>query len=185
MEVPFPQPEIEADPIQLAETQTSQAEASTRKRKRTIVVPKTPTEKKRKSKGIAQPGETQEMTQTEQASQENIQEIGQTEQTPQESTQENTQPSLEHLTEQFFKSYEVEMAQVLGNLGTTIDKDTSRPEEHPAPTSSSNPVVDLLDIEMSFPEDTTQAEPHTEVNSPVVQKEKIEETKEQLLIDLR
>jgi hypothetical protein len=61
MEVPLPQPEIEADPIQLAETQTSQAETSKKKRKRTIVVPKTPTEKRRRSKRIAQSEETQEI----------------------------------------------------------------------------------------------------------------------------
>jgi hypothetical protein len=68
---------------------------------------------------------------------------------------------------QFFKGYEIEMAQVLGNLGTSIDKDTNRSEEHQAPTSSSNPIVDLPDIEMPFPKDTEQAEPHTEVNNPV------------------
>jgi hypothetical protein len=78
------------------------------------------------------------------------------------------------------KIYEVEIAQVLGSLGTSINKDTNRPEEYQAPTSSSNPVEDFPDIEMSFPEDTTQEEPHTEVNSPTVQEE---ETKEQLLTD--
>jgi hypothetical protein len=168
MEVPLPQPnlEIEADPqIQLAET-------SKKKRKRTIVAPKTSTEKKRRNKRIAQPGETQEMIQTEHPSQEN--------------TQENIQgniPSLEHLTAQFLKGYEIEMAQVLGNLGISIDKDTNRSEEHQALASSSNPIVDLPDIEMPFPEETEQTEPHTEVNNPVEQAEHIEETEEQLLTD--
>jgi hypothetical protein len=58
----------------------------------------------------------------------------------------------------------------------TGPKDTST-------TSSSNPAEDLPDIEMSFPENTTQEEPHTEVNSPVMQTEHIEETEEQLLTD--
>jgi hypothetical protein len=66
------------------------------------------------------------------------------------------------------------MAQVLGNLGTSVTKDTSRSEEHQAPTSSSNPALDLPDIEMPFPEDTEQPEPHTEVNNPVEQTEHIE-----------
>jgi len=60
---------------------------------------------------------------------------------PSQETQENAQtrqPSLENLIEHFFKSYEVEMAQVLGNLGTSVTKDTSRSEEHQVPTSSSN-----------------------------------------------
>ena len=70
------------------------------------------------------------------------------------------------------------MAQVLGNLGTSINKYTNRPEENQAPYSSSNPIVGLPDIEMSFPEYTAQAEPHTEVDSLVVQAEHIEETKE-------
>jgi predicted nuclease with TOPRIM domain len=120
------------------------------------------------------------MLQTEQPPQGNIQEIEQTEQTPQGNIQENTQPSLEHLTEQFFKNYEVEMAQVLGNLGTSITKDTSRSE---APISSSNPIVDLPDTEMPFPEDEEQEEPHNEVNIPIEQAEHIEEEKEQLLTD--
>jgi hypothetical protein len=99
MEVPFPQPKIEVDPVQLAGTKTSQAEASKKKRKRTIFVPKSPTEKKRRRKRITRPGETLEMIQTEWSSQKKNQEIRQTKQTPQESTQKNTQPSLEHLTE--------------------------------------------------------------------------------------
>jgi hypothetical protein len=48
------------------------------------------------------------------------------------------------------------MDQVLGNLGTLVTEDTSRYEEHQAPTSSSNPALDLPDIEIPFPEDTTQ-----------------------------
>jgi hypothetical protein len=47
------------------------------------------------------------------------------------------------------------MAQVLGNLGTSVTKYTKRSEEHQAPTSSSNPALDHPDIEMSFPEYTT------------------------------
>ena len=74
---------------------------------------------------------------------------------------------MEHLTKQFFKNYEVEMAQVLGNLGTSVTKDTSKYEEHQAPTSSSNPALDLPDIEMPFPEDTTQPKLHIEVKNLV------------------
>jgi hypothetical protein len=121
IETPLPQPEIEADPIQLAETQTKQEETSKKRRKRTIVVPETSTVKRRRGKKTIQP--------------ENIQEAMQTEQ-PSQDTQENAQteqPSLENLTEQFFKSYEVEMAQVLGNLGTSVTEDTGRSEEHQAP----------------------------------------------------
>jgi hypothetical protein len=50
MEVPPPQPEVEADPIQLAETQTSQEGASMRRRKREIFVSKAPIERKRRSR---------------------------------------------------------------------------------------------------------------------------------------
>jgi hypothetical protein len=57
------------------------------------------------------------------------------------------------------------MAQVLGNLGTSVTKNVRRSEEHQAPTSPSNPVMDLPDIEMPFPEDATQPEPHIEVNN--------------------
>jgi hypothetical protein len=107
------------------------------------------------------------MIQTKNPSQENIQEIEQIEQTPQENTQENIQLSLEHLTTKFLKGYEIEMAQVLGNLWISIDKDTNRSEEHQALASYSNPVVDLHDIEMSFLEETEHAKPHTEVNNHV------------------
>jgi hypothetical protein len=102
---------------------------------------------------------------------ENIQEDIQREK-PSQDTQENAQtkqPSLENLTEQFFKIYELDMAQVLDNLGTRVTENTGRYEEHQAPTSSSNPTLDLLDIEMSFPEDTEQLGPHIEVNNPLEQ----------------
>jgi hypothetical protein len=100
---------------------------------------------------------------------ENIQEAMQTKQ-PSQDTQENAQiehPSLENLTKHFFKSYEVDIAQVLGNLGTSVTEDTSRSEEHQKPTSSSNPALDLPDIQMPFPEDIKQLKPHIEVNNPL------------------
>jgi hypothetical protein len=78
---------------------------------------------------------------------------------------------LGHLTKQFLKSYEVEIAQVLGSLGTSISRDTNRPEEYQVPTSPSNPAEDFPDIEMSLPDDTTQEEPHTEVNTLVGKEE--------------
>jgi hypothetical protein len=168
IETPLPQPEIEADPIQLVETQTKQEETSKKRRQRTIVVPETSTVKRRRGKKTIQPENIQEAMQTEQPSHENTQENAQTE-----------QPSLENLTEQFFKSYEVEMAQVLGNLGTSVTEDTGRSEEHQAPTSSSNPALDLPDMEMPSPEDTEQPEPHIEVNNPLEQTEHTEETGEQ------
>ena len=41
------------------------------------------------------------------------------------------------------------MAQVLGNLGTSMAEDTKRYGEPQAPTSShSNPVLDIPDVEM-------------------------------------
>jgi gas vesicle protein len=175
IEVPPPQPEVEADPIQITETQTSQAEALTRKRKRETTAPKAPIERKRRSRWTRHPEEIQEMTEqiqemteeiqdttkqpeeiqdiTEQSLQENVQEIEQAEQTSQGNSQEDTQPALEHLTEQFLKSYEVEIAQVLGSLGTSIDRDTNKPEEYQERASSSKPAEDFPDIEMSFPED--------------------------------
>jgi gas vesicle protein len=142
IEIPPPQPEVEADPIQITETQTSQEEALTRKRKRATIAPKAPIERKRRSRRTRDPEEIQEMTEqiqetteeiqdiTEQSLQENVQEIEQAEQTSQGNNQEDTQPALEHLTEQFLKSYEVEIAQVLGSLGTSIDRDTNKPEEY-------------------------------------------------------
>jgi hypothetical protein len=95
-------------------------------------------------------------------------------------SQEDTQPVLGHLIEKFLKSYEVEIAQVLGSLGNSINKDTNRPKEYQAPASSSKPVEHFPTIDMSFPEDTTQEEPHAEVSSLAMQEE---ETKEQLLTD--
>ena len=74
---------------------------------------------------------------------------------------------MEHLTKQFLKIYEVEIGQVLGVLGTLISRDTNRPEENQAPTSSSSLVEYFPDTEMSLPDDTTQEEPHTEVNTLV------------------
>jgi hypothetical protein len=59
--------------------------------------------------------------------QENVQVIGQVEHSSQRNDQEDTQPTLEHLTEQFLKSYEVEIAQVLGNLGNSIVRGTNNP----------------------------------------------------------
>jgi hypothetical protein len=59
------------------------------------------------------------------------------------------------LTEQFLKSYEVEMAQVLGSLGTSIDKGTNNTKECPEQASSSKLDEYFPDIEMTFPEDTT------------------------------
>jgi hypothetical protein len=43
--------------------------------------------------------------------------------------------------------------------------------------------VDLPDIEMSFPEDIAQPEPHIEVDIPVEQTEHTEETREQSLTE--
>ena len=69
------------------------------------------------------------------------------------------------------------MAQVLGNLGISLAKDTDRFGEPQAPTSShSNPVLDLPDMEMPSPEGTEQPEPHIEVNNPLEQIEHPEET---------
>jgi hypothetical protein len=62
---------------------------------------------------------------------------------------------LGHLTEQFLKIYEVEIAQVLGSLETSMDRDTNKPEEHQERASSSKLSKDFPDIEMSFPKDAT------------------------------
>jgi hypothetical protein len=70
------------------------------------------------------------------------------------------------------------MAQVLGNLGTSITEDTGRFEEHQAPTYSSNLALDLPDMEMPSLEETEQSKPHIEVNSPVEQTEHPKETRE-------
>jgi len=63
----------------------------------------------------------------------------------------------------------VEIAQVLGNLGTSVNKNVSRSEEHQEPTSPSNPIMDLPNIEMPFLEDETHLETHIEVRHHVEQ----------------
>jgi hypothetical protein len=65
------------------------------------------------------------------------------------------------------KNYEVEIAQVLGSLGTSIDRGTNNPKKFLEQASSSKPVGDFPDIEMSFPEDKAQEEPHFETRSPL------------------
>jgi hypothetical protein len=65
------------------------------------------------------------------------------------------------------KRYEVEIAQVFGILGTSIDRGTNNLEKSPGQTSSSKPTEYFLDIEMSFPEVTTEEEPHFEMRSPL------------------
>jgi hypothetical protein len=62
IEIPPPQPEVEADPVQITETWTSQEEALTRKRKRAMTTPKAPIERKRRSRWTRDPEEIQEMT---------------------------------------------------------------------------------------------------------------------------
>ena len=76
IEVPPPQPEVEADLVQITEAQTSQIEAHnpqteaytsqtgalTRKRKRATTTPKAPIERKRISRWTRQPKEIEEMT---------------------------------------------------------------------------------------------------------------------------
>ena len=77
------------------------------------------------------------------------------------------------------KSYEVEIAQVLGSLGTSIDRGENNPEKCPEQASSSKPVEDFPNIEMSFPEDRAQEEPHFETRIPLGQKEHLEGIEEQ------
>jgi hypothetical protein len=96
--------------------------------------------------------------------------------------QEDTQPTLEHLIEQFLKSYEVEIAQVLGSLRTSIDRGTNNPEKCLEQASSSKPAEDFPNIEMYFPEDKTQEEPHFEIRSPLGQTKHLEGTEEQPFI---
>jgi len=69
------------------------------------------------------------------------------------------------MIEQCLKSYEEEIAQVLGSLGASIDKYKSKGYQEQA--SSSNPTKNFPDIEMSFPEDTTYEEPYPEARSPL------------------
>jgi hypothetical protein len=83
------------------------------------------------------------------------------------------------MKKKFLKSYEVEIAQVLGSLGTSIDRGTNTPEKFPEQASSSKPAEYFPDIEMSFPEDTTQEETHFEIRSPLGKTEHLEETEEQ------
>jgi hypothetical protein len=72
------------------------------------------------------------------------------------------------------KSYEIEIAQVLGNLGNLTDRDENNLEKDPEPTSSSKPAEDFPDIEMSFPDDTTQEEFLFEIGDPLGQLEHLE-----------
>jgi hypothetical protein len=79
----------------------------------------------------------------------------------------------------FFKSYEIEMAQVMGNLGTSTDRDEHNLEKEPKPGSSSKLAEDFPDIEMSFPDDTAQEEFIFEERNPLEQTEHLEETEGQ------
>jgi hypothetical protein len=63
------------------------------------------------------------------------------------------------------------MAQVLENLGTLVTKDTGRSKEHEAPNSSSNPALDVPDMEILSPKEIKHLEPHIEVNSHIEQTE--------------
>jgi hypothetical protein len=78
----------------------------------------------------------------------------------------------------FFGSYEENMAQVFGNLGISLTEDTDRPEEPQAPTSPpSNSVFDLTDMEIpsslmrESPKVVEQPEPHFKENSPLDKEE--------------
>jgi hypothetical protein len=62
------------------------------------------------------------------------------------------------LTRHFLKSYEIEIAQVLGDLGTLTDRDEHNLEKEPEPASSSKLAKDFPDIEMSFLDDTVEEE---------------------------
>jgi hypothetical protein len=168
IEIPSTQPEMETNLIQLAETQSMQEGTSKRKRQRTIYVPETSSVKRRKDKETTQPESTQETVQTEEPSHENP--VGQ--------------------QDDFFGSYEEEMAQVLGNLGISLTEDTDRPEEPQAPTSPpSNSVFDLPDMEMpsspmrESPEVAEQPEPQFDENSPLEKQEHPEDTGNELPID--
>ena len=125
--------------------------------------PKTPIERTRRNKQTRNPEEIQNTT--EKPLQKTDQGIENIEQTSQGNSQEDTQPVSEHMTEQFLKIYEEEIAQVLGSLGASIERDKSKENQERA--SSSNPAENFLDIEMSFPEDTAHEEPHPKERSPV------------------
>jgi hypothetical protein len=75
------------------------------------------------------------------------------------------------------KSYEIEIALFLGNLGTLTDRNEHNLETEPA--SSSKPTEDLPDIEMSFPDHTAQEEFLFETGDPLGQPEHLEETEGQ------
>jgi hypothetical protein len=175
-EIPLPQDEIEVDPTQITEVQTSQAVTKTKKRK--MPTPKSPTRTRKRSR------QTQEATEEiedatehpeefhnvmEQPLWENVQEIEQAKQITQKGDQGDTQPALKYLRKHFFKSYEIEMAQVLGNLGTSTDKGKNNLEKDLELGSSSRPVEDFPETEMSFPDDTTQEEFIFEERNPLEQ----------------
>jgi hypothetical protein len=56
---------------------------------------------------------------------------------------------------------------VLGSLGTSIDKYTNRLEEYQEQASPSKPIEYFPKIEISFPKDAEQEEPHPKVNRPI------------------
>jgi hypothetical protein len=62
----------------------------------------------------------------------------------------------------------------LGNLGTLTDRDENTLEKDPEPASSSKPVEDFLDIEISFLDDTTQKEFLFEMRDPLGKLEHLE-----------
>jgi hypothetical protein len=90
-----------------------QEETSKRKRQRTNYVPKILFVKRRKGRKTRQPESTQETMKKKYPSRENP--VGK-----------------QH---DFFKIYEEEMAQVLGNLGMSLTDDIDGPEEPQDPTS--------------------------------------------------
>jgi hypothetical protein len=110
----------------------------------------------------------------EQPLQENVQDIDQAGQTTQKDNQGDTQLASKHLTKHFFKSYEIEMAQVLGNLGTSTDKGKNNLEKDLEPGSSSKLAEDFPDTKMSFPYDTAQEEFIFEERNPLEQTEHLE-----------
>jgi hypothetical protein len=61
------------------------------------------------------------------------------------------------------KNYEVEIAQVLGSLETSIDRNKIKSKSYQGEASSSKPAENLSDFEISFSEDVAQEEPHPEV----------------------
>jgi hypothetical protein len=71
------------------------------------------------------------------------------------------------------------MAQVLGNLGTSTNRDEHNLEKEPEPGSSSKLAEDFLDTEMFFPDDTTQEEFIFEERNPLEQTEHLEEAEGQ------